>query len=78
MTVRDDGILFASAHRSGMVGWAGFKEIYLLKDGCAAFFKRSDSVTYFPTEQLSRETIEYMLAKLRENGVRIYGVAPAQ
>jgi hypothetical protein len=37
------------------------------------FVKNSDSVTYIPTDQLDHETLEFMLAKLRENHVEIHG-----
>lgn len=76
MSVQEDGIYFSGSNRSGMVGWAGFKEIYPLKKMWAVFVKNSDAVTYIPTEQLNQETLEHMLAKLRENNVRIHGEGP--
>jgi hypothetical protein len=56
-----------------MVGWAGFRKVYCLKMMWAVLFKKSESVTFFPVDQLNAETVELMLAKLRENGVKIVG-----
>lgn len=72
MSVQEDGVYFSGSNRSGMVGWAGFKEIYPLKAMWAVFVKNSDAVTFIPTGQLNQETLEYMLARLRENHVKIH------
>ncbi len=73
LSVQDDGLHYSGANRSGMVRWAGFREVYLLRDMWAAFFKQSDAVSFFPTDQLDRETLDFMLAKLRENHVKVRG-----
>jgi hypothetical protein len=73
MSIRDDGIHFSGSDRSGIVGWAGFKEIYLLNKMWAIFVNNSDAVTYIPTDQLEPETLEFMLTRLRENHVKMHG-----
>jgi hypothetical protein len=73
LSVREDGLHFSSPNRSGTVGWAGFREIYILKEMWALFFKNSESVTMIPTDQLSSDTLNFMVARLRENQVKIHG-----
>jgi hypothetical protein len=73
ISVREDGVAFAGANRSSVVSWAGFKDVYCLKTMWAVMLTSSESVTFLPVDQLNSETLAYMLAKLRENGVKIYG-----
>lgn len=75
LSIQEDGMHFTSLHRSGFVGWGGFKRIYQLEDMWALFLHRSETVTFIPVDQFDRETIEFILAKLQENHVRINGVS---
>jgi hypothetical protein len=75
MSVIDDGLHFSSPLRSGAVYWAGFREIYLLNNMWAMFFKNSDAVTFIPVDQLRMDTVEFILARLREHQVKINGNA---
>ena len=73
LAVREDEVYFSGSNRSGTVGWAGFREVYVFKKMWALFVKNSDAVTFIPTEELRQEALDFMFSKFRSNGVIVHG-----